>query len=93
MSYRDNFEMWLRNALKADGVETTRQIIVTAQPWLKYDVGLDFSEEGKLKVEFYSVIRHDSRLTNAINYAVKCIKADKPLDIENPQEGESVKLS
>jgi len=93
MSYRDDFEMWLRNALKADGIETKRELIITARPNLKYDVALDFSEAGKLKIEFYSVIRHDSRLTNAINYAVKCIKADKVLPLDKPNNGESVKLS
>jgi hypothetical protein len=92
MSLRDDFEKWLKEALKKDGVNTDREIIVTAKPWRKYDVALDFSEDGKVKVDFYSVIRRDIRLQNAINYTVKCIKADRPLPIENPKEGESVKL-
>ena len=92
MSYRDDFEKWLKEALKKDGVKTDREIIVTARPFRKYDVQLDFSEGGKVKVDFYSVIRRDIRLQNALNYAVKCIKADKVLPLDKPKKGESAKL-
>ena len=92
MRYRDAFEKWLRAALKRAGVETKREIIVTARPRRNWDVSVDFSEDGKVKVDFYSVIRRDERLRNAINYAVKCIRADRVVPSDKPTKGESVRV-
>lgn len=75
----ERFAGYLRQALESRQVTTTRKIVVSAGPWRTYDVEVGFTNHGEIHIDFYSVIRIDGRLEAALNYAVECIKADKPL--------------
>ncbi len=78
--YVSTFVEDLKGLVKKREITPSRQVIVTAGPYRFYDVQVDFSAAEVIKIDFYSVIRRDAREAQALDYAARCLKADKALE-------------